>query len=151
MNIIDTVRFGKIEVEEGKIISFFDGIPGFEEEKKFLVIPYSEESPFVFLQSLKTAELAFLMTTPFVFFPEYEFEIDDESIEALGIEKEEDLLIYVLLTLPGKDIKQMTANLLAPIVINQQNHQAKQIILDKSEYKTKHLLFPSQDISGGDE
>ena len=151
MNIIDTVRFGKIEVEEGKIISFFDGIPGFEEEKKFLVIPYSEESPFVFLQSLKTAELAFLMTTPFVFFPEYEFEIDDESIEALGIEKEEDLLIYVLLTLPGKDIKQMTANLLAPIVINQQNHQAKQIILEKSQNKTKHLLFPAQDIAGGDE
>ena len=87
---IEALKGISLEVEEGKIISFFDGIPGFEEEKKFLVIPYSEESPFVFLQSLKTAELAFLMTTPFVFFPEYEFEIDDESIEALGIEKEED-------------------------------------------------------------
>jgi len=151
MRTINTARFGEIEIEEEKIIMFPAGIPAFEEEKEFVIIPYDEESPFVFLQSLQTAELAFLMTSPFVFFPEYQFEIDDESIEALGIEKEEDLLIYALLTLPGKDIKQMTANLLAPIVINQQNHRAKQIILEKSEYKTKHLLFPVQDLAKGDE
>ncbi len=150
MRTINTVRFGEIEIEEEKIIRFSAGIPAFEEEQEFVIIPYDEESPFVFLQSMQTAELAFLMTSPFIFFPEYQFEIDDDSIEALAIEREEDLLIYVLLTLPGKDIKQMTANLLGPIVINQQNHQAKQIILDKSEYKTKHRLFPAQDIAGGD-
>ena len=151
MRKVSTARFGEIEIEEEKVIQFSAGIPAFEEEQEFVIIPYDEESPFVFLQSLQTAELAFLMTSPFVFFPEYQFEIDDDSIEVLGIKKEEDLLIYTLLTLLGKDIKQMTANLLAPIVINQQNHQAKQIILEKSEYKTKHLLFPAQDIAGGDE
>ena len=151
MRTINTARFGEIEIEEEKIITFSAGIPAFEEEQEFVIIPYDEESPFVFLQSVQTAELAFLMTSPFVFFPEYQFELDDESIEALGIKREEDLLIYALLTLPGKDIKQMTANLLAPIVINQGNHQAKQVILEKSEYKTKHLLFPVQNITGGDE
>lgn len=151
MRTINTARFGEIEIEEEKIIMFSAGIPAFEEEQEFVIIPYDEESPFVFLQSVQTAELAFLMTSPFIFFPEYQFEIDDDSIEVLGIEKEENLLIYALLTLPGKDIKQMTANLLGPIVINQKNHQAKQIILDKSEYKTKHLLFHGQNITGGDE
>ena len=151
MKTINTARFGQIEIQEEKIITFFAGIPAFEEEKEFVIIPYDEESPFVFLQSVQTSELAFLMTSPFIFFPEYQFELDDDSIAVLGIEKEEDLLIYALLTLPGKDIKQMTANLLAPIVINQQNHQAKQIILEKSEYKTKHLLFPTQDVARGDE
>lgn len=151
MRTINTARFGEIEIEEEKVIQFSAGIPAFEEEQEFVIIPYDEESPFVFLQSVQTAELAFLMTSPFVFFPEYQFELDDESIEALAIAREEDLLIYALLTLPGKDIKQMTANLLAPIVINQENHQAKQVILEKSEYKTKHLLFPVQNITGGDE
>ena len=91
MRKVNTARFGEIEIEEEKIITFSKGIPALEEEQEFVIIPYEEESPFVFLQSLNTAELAFLMTSPFVFFPEYQFEIDDDSIEVLGIEKEEDL------------------------------------------------------------
>ena len=70
MRTINTARFGEIEIEEEKIIMFSAGIPAFEEEQEFVIIPYDEESPFVFLQSLKTEELAFLMTSPFVFFPE---------------------------------------------------------------------------------
>ncbi len=144
MKKVQTVRFG--EVEENKIVRFKEGIPAFEEEKEFLIIPYDEESPYVFLQSLKTADLAFLMTMPFVFFPEYEIEIDDESISELKIEKQEDLMVYSLITIPIDDIKSMTTNLMAPIVINQTNLQAKQIILDKNKYKTKHRLFQEEDI-----
>jgi flagellar assembly factor FliW len=146
MKKVQTVRFGEIEAEETKIVRFKEGIPAFEEEKEFLIIPYDEESPYVFLQSLKTADLAFLMTVPFVFFPEYEIEIDDESIAELGIEKQEDLMIYSLITIPTDDIHSMTTNLMAPIVINQTNLQAKQIILDKNKYKTKHRLFQEENI-----
>lgn len=69
MKKVNTLRFGEIEVDEGKIVHFADGIPAFEEEHEFLIIPYDEESPYVFLQSMATPELAFLMTMPFVFFP----------------------------------------------------------------------------------
>jgi len=151
MKKINTLRFGEVEIAEEEIICFADGIPGFEEEHEFLVIPYDEESPFVFLQSAKTPELAFLMTSPFVFFPEYELEIDDATLETLQINQEEDILVYSLLTLPGKNIKLMTANLLAPVIINQNNRAAKQIILDQGQYTTKHRLFPeTDDESKGD-
>lgn len=151
MKKVQTVRFGEIEVEESKIVRFKEGIPAFEEEKEFLIIPYDEESPYVFLQSLKTPELAFLMTMPFVFFPEYEIEIDDDSISELEIEKQEDVLIYSLITIPAGNIKSMTTNLMAPIVINQVNLQGKQIILDKNKYKTKHRLFQEENtVAEGD-
>jgi flagellar assembly factor FliW len=142
MKKVNTLRFGEIEIDEEKIVHFEDGIPAFEEEHEFVIIPYDEESPYVFLQSLATPDLAFLMTMPFVFFPEYEFELDDESQAKLGIEKQEEMLIYSLLTIPGGKVSDMTANLMAPVVINTTNMQARQIVLDKSRYTTKHRLFP---------
>jgi len=150
MRKINTVRFGEIEEEESKIVHFEQGLPAFEEEKEFIIIPYDAESPYVFLQSAKTPDLAFLMTIPFVFFSDYEFSIDDAVIKSLVIDKQEELLIYTLLTLPNRDIRQMTANLLAPVVINTKNMQAKQVILEKSSYTTKHRLFPQADASKGD-
>lgn len=144
MKKVNTLRFGEIEVEEDKIVHFEHGIPAFDEEHEFLIIPYDEESPYVFLQSLNTPDLAFLMTMPFVFFPDYEFEIDDETQARLGITKREDMLVYTLLTIPGGRVQDMTANLMAPVLINTQNMQAIQLVLDKSRYTTKHRLFPEK-------
>ncbi len=142
MKKVNTLRFGEIEVEEEKVVHFEDGIPAFEDEHEFLIIPYDDESPYVFLQSLATPDLAFLMTMPFVFFPEYEFELDDDSQNKLGIKSQEDMLIYTLLTIPGGKVADMTANLMAPVVLNQNTMQARQVVLDKSRYTTKHRLFP---------
>lgn len=144
MRSVNTVRFGDIEVDESKVVHFPQGIPAFEEEHEFLIIPYDETSPYVFLQSLTTPDLAFLMTIPFVFFPDYEFEIDDDSLSKLGIREQEELLIYVLLSLPGGKVEKMTANLMAPVIINTTNMRARQVVLDKSRYNTKHRLFPEK-------
>ncbi len=145
MRRVNTVRFGEIEVEEEKIVHFEMGIPAFEDEHEFLIIPYDEESPYVFLQSLTTPDLAFIMTIPFSFFPDYEFEIDDETLKRLGIKSQEELLIYTLITIPGGKVEDMTANLMAPVVINTTNMQARQVVLDSGRYVTKHRLFPKQE------
>ena len=139
-----TLRFGDIDTDEDKIVHFKHGIPAFEEEHEFLIIPYDEESPYYFMQSLKTPELAFLITTPFIFFPEYMIEIDDETIEELDIKKQEDVMLYTLITIPNGSVRYMTANLLAPVVINTENMQAKQMVMEKTRYTTKHRLFPDK-------
>ena len=141
MKTVDTVRFGTIEVEEEKVVHFAQGIPAFEDEHAFVVIPYDEESPYFFLQSLQTPDLAFLMTVPYLFFKDYEFEIDDETQEKLALKNPDDVLVYVLLTIPHGSIKDMTANLMAPVIINAKTMQAKQLVLEKSTYTTKHRLF----------
>jgi len=96
------------------------------------------------MQSVKTPELAFLMTMPLVFFPDYEFTIDDDVEAELGLTSPEEVLIYTILTLSGKEIHDLTANLMAPIVINTTTRKAKQIVLERSAYTTKHRLFPEE-------
>ena len=147
MRKINTMRFGEIEEDESKIVHFPQGIPAFEDEHEFVIIPYDPESPYVFLQSAVTPELAFLMTMPFVFFPDYEFSLDDAVVENLGVRAAEDLLVYSLLTIPDGNIKTMTANLLAPVVINRKTMQARQVVLEKSRYTTKHRLFPEDSVA----
>ena len=142
MRKIYTSRFGEIEVDEKKIVYFKNGIPAFEEEHEFVILPYDEESPYYFMQSLKSPDLAFLLTIPDIFFKDYSFEIDDATIEELGIENSENVFYYTMVTIPNGSIRYMTANLLAPIVLNSANMYAKQLVLEKSNYTTKHRLFP---------
>ena len=138
---ITTSRFGDIEVDEKKIVHFDEGIPAFEDEHEFVIVPYEENTPYYFMQSIKSPDLAFLLTIPFLFFPDYTFEIDDKTIKDLKIEDHEHVFYYSMITIPNGSIRDMTANLLAPIVLNAETMHAKQVVLDKSNYTTKHRLF----------
>lgn len=148
MRKINTSRFGELEIDEKRVIHFKDGIPAFEDEKEFIILPYDEETPYYFMQSLKTPDLAFLLTVPFLFFPNYTFEIDDDTIEELDIKEKDKLLYYTLITIPNFSIRYMTTNLLAPVVINTKNMKAKQVVLEKSRYTTKERLFPDENKGG---
>ena len=142
MRKIYTSRFGEIEVDEEKIVHFKNGIPAFEDEHEFIILPYDEESPYYFMQSLNSPDLAFLLTIPFLFFSDYTFEIDETTVKELDIKNSEAVFYYSMITIPNGSIRYMTANLLAPIVLNSDNMQAKQVVLEKSNYTTKHRLFP---------
>ena len=144
MRKINTLRFGELEIEEQDVIRFADGIPAFEDEHEFVVLPYEEGTPYMFLQSMMTPELAFLMTDPFVFFPDYSFELDDENMEKLAINSMDDVLVCTLISVPRSGVADMTTNLLAPVVINRHTMQARQIVLEKTQYTTKHRLFPEK-------
>ena len=142
MSKVYTSRFGEIEVDDKKIVHFKNGIPAFEEEHEFIILPYDEESPYYFMQSIKSPDLAFLLTIPFLFFPDYSFEIDEETEKELDITNRDEIFYYTMVTIPNGSIRYMTANLLAPVVLNSKNMQAKQVVLEKSNYTTKHRLFP---------
>ena len=142
MRKINTLRFGELEIEEQDVVRFADGIPAFEDEHEFVVLPYEEGTPYMFLQSMMTPELAFLMTDPFVFFPDYSFELDDENMEKLAINSMDDVLVCTLISVPRSGVADMTTNLLAPVVINRHTMQARQIVLEKTQYTTRHRLFP---------
>ena len=144
MRKVNTDRFGELEVDESRIITFKDGIPAFEDEHEFIILPYDEESPYYFRQSLKKPSLAFLLTIPEIFFADYSAEIDDDTVKELDIKDAEKILVYAMITIPNGSVRYMTANLLAPLVINLENMQAKQIVMDKSNYTTKHRLFPDK-------
>ena len=101
------------------------------------------------LQSLRSRELAFIVTDPFLFVPEYKMVLSDSEMDQLKLESMESVAVRVIVTIP-KVHSEMTANLVAPLVINQKNRLAKQVVLTSAEYDTKHSLISSQNkkISG---
>ena len=148
MRKVNTSRFGEIEVDEKKIVHFEKGIPAFEDETQFVILPYEEESPYYFMQSIKSPDLAFLLTNPFLFFPDYTFEIDDDTLSQLDVKNQDAVFYYAMITIPNGSIRYMTANLLAPVVLNSENMRAKQVVLENSNYTTKHRLFPEPKKEG---
>ena len=147
MKKIETLRFGEITIDENKVIHFDRGIPAYSSEREFVIIPYNSESPYLFMQSIKSPDLAFFITSPYIFFPDYEFEISDDVVAELGLESPDDVLTYVIITVPGGSVRDMTANLLAPIIINARTMKAKQNVIENSSYTTKHRLFPETEAS----
>lgn len=137
---IKTKYHSEIEIIKEDILHFEKGIPGFSEEKEFIILPLSEEQAFSVLQSVSTEYLAFLIVSPFHFFPEYDFQLEDSVVEELGLKSEKEVQVYSILTVEDP-FDKTTANLQAPVIINENNHKAKQVILNDGDYKTKHLIF----------
>ncbi len=142
---LNTKNFGELDIDEKKIISFPEGLPGFEEEKEFIIINNEdEENPFCWLQSVKNPDLAFVIVNPFFVFSDYSVDLSETVQEKLKIKDEKDVAVYSIVVVP-EDLKKMTANLLGPIVINVRERLGKQVILDDPRYTTKHYIFPQED------
>ena len=136
--LLKTKHFGEIEIDEEKIITFEDGLLGFEDIKKYVVIENpDEEVPFDWLQSVDEPELTFVITDPFLFNKEYEFNINDDLINEL---EKENILVYTIAVVPD-DIKNMTINLKAPIIVNTKDKKAKQMIIENNKYPLKYKIF----------
>ena len=143
---IKTAYMGEVKINPSHIISFEHGIPGFEEEKKFVQLPISEESIFQVLQSIKTEGLAFIITSPFTAVANYNFVLDEATIQALHIKSEEEVAVFGIVSLKDT-LADSTINLKAPIVVNTTNKKAKQVILEKEEYAIRHKLN-SESVKG---
>ena len=128
---LNTHYFGELEVRDDQIINFVNGLKGFEEMKKFAIInnyDTEEPVPFFWLQSLEDPELAFVLTVPFIFKPDYAFDLPKETQDVLHITNDSELGIYSIVTIPG-EIKDFTYNLMGPIVVNYTTREGDQVVL----------------------
>ncbi|MEC3882775.1 flagellar assembly protein FliW [Halobacillus sp. HZG1] len=136
---IETRYFGEIEIDKKDCIEFPAGLPGFESYHSFVLLPVDELGTYFALQSVEEAGLSLIVTNPYHFYKDYEFDIEEEK---LGIMRTEDVAVYNVVTLRDP-FDESTLNLQAPIVMNTAVGKAKQLILNQPEYNTKHLLIPS--------
>lgn len=137
--IIDTKYSGECEVDEKEIIYFESGLPGFLEEKKFVILSIDQDSPIYILQSTTTPYLAFFITTPFVIDQHYDITIPDPVVKSLKLNNKDEVVLYVVLTLHDP-FKESTANLKAPLIVNRVSRLGKQLVLNDSNYQIKHPL-----------
>ncbi|MCI2253002.1 flagellar assembly protein FliW [Domibacillus sp. PGB-M46] len=141
---IQTKYHGETEISQEDIISFSNGIPGFESEKEFVLLGFPDNNVFYTLQSVSTPDLSFVVTDPFSFFIDYNVKIDDATIDALAIEKEEDVKLLNILTVRDP-FEETTVNLQAPLVINKKKHKGRQVILIGTPYETRHNLSQARE------
>ena len=137
---IRTRDYGEVEVDAASIINFDDGIIGFEECHDYILLDGGDDmSPFKCLQSIDDCDLAFMLLDPFVVRPDYEAEIGDDAAARLSIDSDEDIAVFVIVVVPD-DVKQMSFNLKAPIIINARAKKGAQYIVDNGDYSVRHYL-----------
>lgn len=139
MKIVTEYR-GEVEFNEEDIITFVDAMYGFDHSRKFILIGNIEPNlPFHWLQCIEDESVSFIITDPFLFVDNYDFELDDYTIEQLKIESVDDIMVYSTVIIPNQ-VEEITVNLKSPIIINANERKAKQIIL-KEEFDYKHKIF----------
>jgi flagellar assembly factor FliW len=137
---VKTTRFGEIEVPENDVINLPLGLIGFPELKRYVLLDHDKDSPFKWFQALEDGAIAFVLIDPLLFKPDYVAEVTDNELTELEVQAEEDLVISVIVTVPSNP-QNMTANLKAPLIFNLKNRRGKQVILNTSQYTTRHNIM----------
>ncbi len=119
------------------------GMLGFPDKKKFIILQHQENSPFFWYQSVDDPTLAFVITDPFLFKPDYEIDLEGALKEMSwnGDGKNDNLELYIVVNIPKGLPHKMTGNLIGPILINNKVHQAVQIVISDSPYTHKFPLI----------
>jgi len=136
---IRTKPYGEIEVSEKQRVHFPEGIIGFKNIHDYFILD-SREGPFYWLQAKKDPDLAFLLIDPRIFIPDYRLEVQESDLKSIGIEAEDDILDFAIVTVP-EDHAKISANLMGPIIINRKTHKAKQVISTNDNYTVKHYIL----------
>jgi flagellar assembly factor FliW len=140
----ETRYFGPVEYDEESVMVFPDGIPAFEQEKRFLALRQPINEPMVFLQSLANPELCFATLPALSACPGYRLSMAPEDLDALGLETGRqpaigrDVLCLTILSL--EENAPPTANLLAPIVVNIRTLRGRQTIQTECPYSHREVL-----------
>lgn len=146
---LQTRYFGEVDYEESEVITFPDGMPGFPEEQRYLLLPFAGgENKMLCLQSLTTLDLAFVLLDPFTFCPEYHPTLEAAELQQMGVSDAEELFFYVLCVLRNP-IGESTVNLRCPVVINPHTLMARQIIMGTETYGMRHPLSEFEAKRGG--
>lgn len=136
---VKTKTQGVVHITDEQKFEFVTGLLGFEDEKEFALIPSNYE-PFYWLQSLGQPSLAFLVVDPFFIRADYEVDIDDKNLKAIGIQEPSDISVLAIVTVPSIAGQTITVNLQGPVIINKKNRKCFQAVLHDTQWTTKHEI-----------
>lgn len=141
--LIKTRHFGEVNLDEEKVITFDEGLIGFEDCKRYTILYNNEEggnTTISWLQSLDVPELALPVISPLSVMADYNPIVEDEVLLPLGELTEENIIILLTLSVPS-DITKMSANLKAPLIINADTKKGCQIIAENPDYVIKYNIY----------
>lgn len=139
----NTRLFGEVDIPEEKIITFDQGVLGFDDCKKFTIIfdnGKNKETSISWLQCMDEPSLAFPMISPFYVMKDYNPVVESELLTSLGEINEENVVLFVLVNIKS-DITKLTANMKAPIIINSDTRKGTQLIVENQDYQIKYNIY----------
>ncbi|SFA74388.1 flagellar assembly protein FliW [Clostridium frigidicarnis] len=137
--ILESKIHGTIEYEENDIIVFKKSILGFSDLNKFILFDLKDNAAFKVLHSIEDTSIGFIVINPFDFFKEYEFKLNNKVIKNVKIEDTNEVMVLNTITI-NNEVKKITTNLRAPIIININKSLGEQIVLESEKYKIKEPL-----------
>jgi flagellar assembly factor FliW len=137
---IETTRFGTLEIADEDLLRFPDGLFGFGEVDRYVLLNHRGGSHFKWLQAVGRPDLAFVVIDPFLFYPDYHFDLPVEDCLALEYSGSGTLVVLAIVGIPD-DPRQMTANLKGPIVVHCEKRLGRQVILSEEEYSPRYPIL----------
>ena len=138
---IKSKAFGEVEIDEGKISEMPSGMIGFPALHRYALIPFPDpQVPFLWWQCIDEPSVSFILIDPALIFPDYEVAVSADELEDIELKSAAEGTVYVVVTVPN-DPREMTVNLMGPVVINHSARKAKQLVLSDPRYTTKHRVL----------
>lgn len=139
--IYATTRFGEIEVAESEVLYLPEGLLGFQSLTRYTLIKAPEQEPFLWLQSLEDANLAFVVVDPFIFFPGFDIQVKAHELSTIRLRDVSQATVLTIVTIPQDKPMDLTTNLRGPLVLNIEEKLGKQLVLIDDNFHTKHYLL----------
>jgi flagellar assembly factor FliW len=143
MKIISSA-LGEIEVAENQVFEMPSGMIGFPRLRRYALVPFPDKDvPFHWWQSLDDPSLCFILIDPALIFPDYRVGAPAGDLEEIGLSDAAQAVVFVVVTVP-ENPRDMTVNLMGPLIVNRSARKAKQLVLMDSRYITKHRILAAE-------
>lgn len=136
--IVNTSRFGSVEVDDERVLTFEKGLLGFPKYQRYVLIQPADDSYFFWLQSIDAPELAFVVTDPSLFVSDYQVPLKADQMQELGLSSIEEAQVFVIVNKRGN---VLTGNLQGPLVIHTALKQGEQLVLADRRFDTRVPLL----------
>lgn len=138
---LQTKGAGMVQVPEEEIITMPKGMIGFPAYTRFVLLPHRPNSPFLWLQSVEEAGLAWVVMNPLLLLPGYRVRVCEAELEGISPVRPEHLKVLAVVNIPPGSPEKATVNLAGPVILNEASRLAKQVVLKQATYSPTHPLF----------
>ncbi|MCH2135471.1 MAG: flagellar assembly protein FliW [Phycisphaerales bacterium] len=134
---VATTRFGMVQVENDRVLEFSGGLLGFSSFTRFVLLQPDPEGRFLWLQSVDSPDLAFVVTDPSHWCDDFEAVIRREHLAQLSLDSVDEARILVIV---NKYDDALTANLQGPLIVNIKNRRGMQVVLADRRWTTRRQI-----------
>lgn len=120
------------------VLTFDGGIPGFAAAERFVLGDLTDDGTFQLLRSVEDPDLSLVVTSPWLFFPDYAMDLPEGERRQLGIEDAAEAMVFC--SVIADDTEHLFLNLRAPFVANARTRAARQIVLDDADLPLRALV-----------